>query len=713
MDEGRSRPLDKMSALLHRSYVTPRARHRRALHRARHRSEDPAPEQAVLPVQSLADLDFRLLHRAGAADLRSLRARLRPAPAHLAGVGAGWHGDRRPARPAAGLRAGAVHHPLHRGSPEPAVSPRLLHDRVGRGRRVRGAEHRRPRLRGILTGEWRLKQMYEVAYFPIAGTIWLLGALGHAAARQAIDARAKDTSAATSTDRCGRSRSRSRCCGCCGRCCRRRRVGDASSSSCSSASSRSSATCRGSGCCRARGRSSRASWPCRTDRLDGLYRRARRRRRSSICASAGGTTTSPSSSRDARTAPRQPDSGRRLRRGARRSQHRAAAHLAGAARRHRPRPVEGCRGAAGNAGAQPARRFAAADACRCRSRTARSTRSYCVAVLQHIDDVDTAVAEFARVTTRSGRVVAVEPDNARAVLLQLDAVGTACVRAVGAVLRRRWPVARRATDSADRTEAAERCSRATASSRSTSGCFPSRRRMLGAPPPSTWQARREAVESALTDAPDPTPRRGSAASTSTRSTRTSAKRMPPGRRFVEIQNTMLFATVGQKVLVEGHRRLGRVRAVLRLGERAHAGPARRAVLAEPRAASRRPGARARLRHRPHLAAARPRRRAARRHRSLRADAGARPSARDAGAPRTHASQLVRGDIRFICRLPTRQPALLDGDGAVRHPAVAAARARSDGDARASASGAASRAAPSASSSWPTCRRGRNTGSASA
>jgi len=30
----------------------------------------------------------------------------------------------------------------------------------------------------VATGEWRLKQMYEVAYFPIAGTMWLLGALG-------------------------------------------------------------------------------------------------------------------------------------------------------------------------------------------------------------------------------------------------------------------------------------------------------------------------------------------------------------------------------------------------------------------------------------------------------------------------------------------------------------------------------------------------------
>ena len=29
------------------------------------------------------------------------------------------------------------------------------------------------------TGEWRLKQMYEFGYFPLAGTTWLLGALGY------------------------------------------------------------------------------------------------------------------------------------------------------------------------------------------------------------------------------------------------------------------------------------------------------------------------------------------------------------------------------------------------------------------------------------------------------------------------------------------------------------------------------------------------------
>jgi hypothetical protein len=30
----------------------------------------------------------------------------------------------------------------------------------------------------VMTGEWKLKEIYRVAYFPIVGTIWMLGALG-------------------------------------------------------------------------------------------------------------------------------------------------------------------------------------------------------------------------------------------------------------------------------------------------------------------------------------------------------------------------------------------------------------------------------------------------------------------------------------------------------------------------------------------------------
>ena len=33
-------------------------------------------------------------------------------------------------------------------------------------------------LYALVTGTWRLKQLYEVAYFPIAGTVWALGAFG-------------------------------------------------------------------------------------------------------------------------------------------------------------------------------------------------------------------------------------------------------------------------------------------------------------------------------------------------------------------------------------------------------------------------------------------------------------------------------------------------------------------------------------------------------
>ena len=53
--------------------------------------------------------------------------------------------------------------------------------------RVRGAQHRRARLARSRPGEWYLKQIYDVAYFPIAGTIWVLGALGSAAAREGVD----------------------------------------------------------------------------------------------------------------------------------------------------------------------------------------------------------------------------------------------------------------------------------------------------------------------------------------------------------------------------------------------------------------------------------------------------------------------------------------------------------------------------------------------
>ena len=69
------------------------------------------------------------------------------------------------------------------------------------------------------TGEWRLKQLYEYGYFPIAGTMWCLGALGLLPRVRSLP-REKDTSGGTSMVPFGRLRALSLSCGSCGRSCR-------------------------------------------------------------------------------------------------------------------------------------------------------------------------------------------------------------------------------------------------------------------------------------------------------------------------------------------------------------------------------------------------------------------------------------------------------------------------------------------------------------
>ena len=82
----------------------------------------------------------------GSADLRSVRARLRLADGCLARRRAPRYRHGRSCRQAARRGARALHHPVHRGQAEPALPARLLHVRVERGRHLRGAEHRRPRV---------------------------------------------------------------------------------------------------------------------------------------------------------------------------------------------------------------------------------------------------------------------------------------------------------------------------------------------------------------------------------------------------------------------------------------------------------------------------------------------------------------------------------------------------------------------------------------
>ena len=186
--------------------------------------------------------------------------------------------------------------------------------------------------------------------------------------------------------------------------------------------------------------------------------------------------------------------------------------------------------------------FAAADARCLPFKDGAFDSLYSVAVLQHIDQVDTAIAEFARVTTTKGRVLAVEPDNTarygfsstpmgrRAFELSADFF-TALV----------GPRGERTTIGPTLPERFARHGIEPLSVR----LFPVSRTILGPPPAEIWQARREAVEGALRTA------RSDAAAWLGREyldvlTGYEREANAAGSSFVEIQNTMLFATVGQK-----------------------------------------------------------------------------------------------------------------------------------------------------------------------
>ena len=153
-------------------------------------------------------------------------------------------------------------------------------------------------------------------------------------------------------------------------------------------------------------------------------------------------------------------------------------------------------------------------------------------------------------------------------------------------------------------------------------------------------------------------------------------------------------------------RLGRLRAVLRLGERADARSPRRRLLETRSRQGARTRARAGLRHRPHLAAAGSRRRAL-----VGVDRSAPMLARAARrARRSRATSggsrlsLVRGDIRALPFAPRRFGMVLAPYGMLQ----SLLRDRDLQATLESVHDVLSPAACSASISCPTCRNGRNT-----
>jgi SAM-dependent methyltransferase len=188
--------------------------------------------------------------------------------------------------------------------------------------------------------------------------------------------------------------------------------------------------------------------------------------------------------------------------------------------------------------------YAAADAVRLPFAAGVFDSTYCVAVMQHIRDLAGALREISRVTRPGGRVLVVEPDNAArywfsSVPSGMEAfdlsrrffAGVAAVRgessevAVG-------PLVPGLLASCDVEPVSV-------------SLFPVSVAHLGVPPKAFWDSRRAAVKDVIARAPDESLRRLGADYLKVVE-QYARDASAAGAAFVEIQNTMLFATVGER-----------------------------------------------------------------------------------------------------------------------------------------------------------------------
>jgi SAM-dependent methyltransferase len=165
--------------------------------------------------------------------------------------------------------------------------------------------------------------------------------------------------------------------------------------------------------------------------------------------------------------------------------------------------------------------------------------TFCVAVLQHVPDLEAAVRELARVTkppdnaarywfssVESGREAFER--SARFFGHVLGAHGESGEPSVGPKLPSIFP--------AHHVELL------------SVNLFPVSVARTGAPPPAVWAARREALDRALARTAGNGPATELGQSYAEALDRYAREAAAAGPGFVEIQNTMLFATVGQKEL---------------------------------------------------------------------------------------------------------------------------------------------------------------------
>jgi len=187
--------------------------------------------------------------------------------------------------------------------------------------------------------------------------------------------------------------------------------------------------------------------------------------------------------------------------------------------------------------------FAAADAVHLPFRDGVFDSTYCVAVLQHVVDVGAAIHEFARVTRGGGRIVAVEPDNAARYWYSSAKAGRL---AFETATRFFAALAKARGDGADPSIGPRLPSLFSEAGIEPVSVrlFPVSQARLGVPAASVWQSRRARVQQWIEQASDAATRAvGREYLEALRAYEAEAGEA--GQTFVEIENTMLFATVGQ------------------------------------------------------------------------------------------------------------------------------------------------------------------------
>ena len=188
--------------------------------------------------------------------------------------------------------------------------------------------------------------------------------------------------------------------------------------------------------------------------------------------------------------------------------------------------------------------FAAADACHIPFPDGTFDSTFCVAVLQHIQEPAEALREFVRVTRPEGRILAVEPDNAAQYWYSSAPEGMHAF-AAGRNFFDALAVSRGDTQDAKVGPRLPTLFAQAGIAPAEVQLFPVSVTRLEPPPARIWAARRAAVDAGSASVSDPAVRAAAAEYMRALSAyETAAQSAAAG--FTEIQSTLLFSVVGQR-----------------------------------------------------------------------------------------------------------------------------------------------------------------------